>query len=358
MIAFRGVSHSVSQSVEASFAMRRVDLLVQQAGKSSGLNSDFGQWFADEARKIPGVSIAEGVVDLIDVTRESGYSDQVMVYGWRDDNFGYEWMEFTAGRRFLPGERRKVLLGSIVAGNLKKAVGDTVVFGRDDPGNRANRFEVVGVFRSADILQAGAAILSLEDARDLTSKRVTGFSVRIARTDPELDDEVDEVRKKIEALEDPSDPSVRLTAQSPGSFVASLSHLKLLRAVAWMMSALGLLIGVIGILNTMIMSVVERTQEIGILRAVGWPRGRVVRMVLGEAVVLGLAAAVVGTAVAVAGTYLLTLSPKVNGFIEPGVAPVVVAQGIGLTALIGLLGGAYPALRAARLLPTEAIRHD
>jgi putative ABC transport system permease protein len=304
------------------------------------------------------VSVAEGVVDLIDVTRESGYSDQVMVYGWRDDNFGYEWMELTAGRRLLPGERRKVLLGSTVAGNLKKTVGDTVVFGRDDPGNWANRFEVVGVFKSADLLQAGAAILCLEDARELTSKRITGFSVRVARTDPESDAEVEEVRQKIEALEDPSDPSVRLAAQSPGSFVASLSHLRLLRASAWMMSALGLVIGVIGILNTMITSVVERTQEIGILRAVGWPPGRVVRLILGESVVLGLAAALVGAAGAVALTHLLALSPRVNGFIAGGVAPVVIAEGVGLTLLIALLGGAYPAARAARLLPTEAIRHD
>src|SRR4051794_3617248 len=140
VIALRGVSHSVSRSVEASFAMRHVDLLVQQAGRSSGINSDFGQWFVDEARKIPGVTVSEGVVDLIDVTRASGYSDQVMVYGWRDDNFGYAAMEFTAGRRFRPGERRAVLLGSRVAENLKKGVGDTVVFGRDDPNNRANRF--------------------------------------------------------------------------------------------------------------------------------------------------------------------------------------------------------------------------
>jgi putative ABC transport system permease protein len=358
VIALRGVSHSVSQSVEESFSLRQVDLLVQQAGRSSGLNSDFGQWFADEARRIPGVSVSEGVVDLIDVTRESGYTDQVMVYGWRDDNFGYKTMTFTAGRRFLPGERRKVLLGSNLAMNLRKSVGDTLVFGRDDPSNRANRFEVCGVFTSGDVFQAGAAILRLEDARDLTSRRVTGFSVRVARSDPESVAEVEAVRKTIEALEDPSDPSVRLTAQSPESFVASLSQLKMVRAIVWMMSALGLLIGVIGLLNTMAMSVNERTQEIGILRAVGWPPGRVIRMVLGESVMLGLAAAVVGTAGAVVATYVLTLFPRVNGFVSGGIALVVIAEGLALTVLVALAGGVYPAIRASRLMPTEALRHD
>jgi putative ABC transport system permease protein len=123
-------------------------------------------------------------------------------------------------------------------------------------------------------------------------------------------------------------------------------------------SLIALLIGVISMLNTMAMSVLERTQEIGILRAVGWPRRRVVFMVLGEAVVLGLAAAAVGAVLAVATTYLLTLSPRASAFIEGGIAPWVILQGFGVTILIALIGGAFPALRASRLLPTEAIRHD
>jgi putative ABC transport system permease protein len=111
-------------------------------------------------------------------------------------------------------------------------------------------------------------------------------------------------------------------------------------------------------LNTMAMSVLERTQEIGILRAVGWPRRRVVMMVLGEAVVLGAMAAVLGALGAIVTTYLLSFSTRAGGFVEGGIAPWVILQGFGITILIGLLGGAFPALRASRLLPTEAIRHD
>jgi putative ABC transport system permease protein len=82
------------------------------------------------------------------------------------------------------------------------------------------------------------------------------------------------------------------------------------------------------------------------------------RMVLGESVIIALASAVVGTLAAIAATYILALSPKVNGFIEGGIMPRVILQGFAFTLLIGILGGAYPAFRAARLLPTEAIRHD
>jgi putative ABC transport system permease protein len=358
VIALLGISHNIRRAVESSFEQRRIDLQVMQAGKSTGLNSDFGEYLVEEARKLPDVeAVAEGVANLIDVTRESGSSDQVLLQGWRPDNFGFEEMRFTAGRKLQSGDHRKVVLGTILAGNLKKGVGDTVVFGRDDPDNPDNRYEVVGVFKSPYVFEDGGAIVLLEDGRKMTGMRISGFSVRV-RAGPDHDARVEQVRRQIEALRDPDDPSVRLSAQSPAEFVRSLSHLKLIRAISWMVSVIAVLIGVISMLNTMVMSVLERTQEIGILRAVGWPRGRIVRMVLAESVALGLAAAAAGTVVAVGGTYLLTLSPKVNGFIDPGLAPAVIAQGVGMTALIGLLGGAYPAYRAARLLPTEAIRHD
>jgi putative ABC transport system permease protein len=132
----------------------------------------------------------------------------------------------------------------------------------------------------------------------------------------------------------------------------------MVKALTWVVSIVAMVIGAIGMLNTMAMSVLERTQEIGILRAVGWPPSRVLRMILGEATLLSLIAAVVGTAGAWIALHLLSLSPKVNGFIEGRLAPVVIAEGIAITLLIGLLGGIFPAFRAARFLPTEAIRHD
>lgn len=359
VVAMTAVGSNIERAVEQSFDRRRVDLIVQQAGRSGGLNSDFGEAFVDQARAVPGVTVAEGVVNLIDVTRASGSSDQVMIQGWRADNFGYDDIEVVSGRRLQPGDKQKVTLGKTLAENLKKAVGDTVVFGRDDPDDPSNRFEVVGVFTSPVVFEQGAAIVPIEDARALTGMRVTGFSVRVTRSQGiDHDAAVEAVRRQIEALRDPADPTVRLSAQKPESYVNNLAHLRMLRAVSWLVSALGLVIGVIGMLNTMVMSVVERTQEIGILRAVGWPPSRVVGMVLGESVLLGVAAAALGTVGAIAATHVLTLFPQVNGFIEAGVSPRVALQGFGLTVLIGVIGGLYPAVRAARLLPTEAIRHD
>jgi putative ABC transport system permease protein len=359
MVALLGVTANAEKSAIGAFETRRIDLVVQQAGRSSGLNSDFREYFVEQARKLPLVEgVSAAVVNLVDVTREGGYTDPIMILGWRPDNFGYEDHQLLAGRKLQDGDRRKTMLGSTTAENLKNVVGDTVIFGRPEKDSTENVYEVIGVFRSPVIYENGGAIVSIEDGRIITGMEVSGFSVRVRKASPDSTAEVEEVRGQIEALRDPEDPSVRLTARTPAEFADRLQQLNMVRALSWIVSTIAIIIGIIGMINTMAMSVLERTQEIGILRAIGWPRRRIMRMVLGESVIIALASAVVGTLAAIAATYILALSPKVNGFIEGGIMPRVILQGFAFTLLIGILGGAYPAFRAARLLPTEAIRHD
>lgn len=352
MIALFGITSNVEHSVVSSFEQRGIDLIVQQKGRSSGLNSDFSEDLVHQAEKIRGVErISWAVVNLINVTTDGGNEDQILIQGWRPDNFVLEDLKFISGRAIQEGDKKKVMIGDKFAENYHKKVGDKVIIGGES-------FEVCGVFHTNIVFEDGGAIVNLEDGRRLTSMRVTGFSVRVDKRTPHFEAEVERVRKEIEALRDPQDPTVGLEAKTPVEYTNNLAHLKLMRAVVWLVSVIAVVIGVIGLLNTMAMSILERTQEIGILRAVGWPPRRVIRMVIGEATLLSLIAAVVGTLAAAGGLFALTFAPKVNGFIESGLSWGVVVKGFAITFLIGLLGGLYPAIRAARLLPTEAIRHD
>jgi putative ABC transport system permease protein len=106
------------------------------------------------------------------------------------------------------------------------------------------------------------------------------------------------------------------------------------------------------------MSIFERTREIGLLRAVGWRRRRVLALVLGEAMVIAMAGTAIGGALAALGLRALMLSPTARGFIEPNIPPEVLGVALIMGLGLSLLGGLYPAARAAALDPTEALRHE
>jgi putative ABC transport system permease protein len=128
--------------------------------------------------------------------------------------------------------------------------------------------------------------------------------------------------------------------------------------MAWVTSTVALFIGSIGMLNTMIMSVFERTKEIGVLRAIGWGRWRVVKMILMESVILSLLGGALGAVGAIFLTKMLSHFPAAAGVIDGNLAPSVILDGFLIALGVGLLGAAYPAYRGAQLLPTEALRHE
>ncbi|MBN9121114.1 MAG: ABC transporter permease [Planctomycetes bacterium] len=195
---------------------RRVDLVVMQMGKPLGLDSEFREYFVDEARKLPGVEqVSESVVGVANTIRPDGSADDtvVVVQGWKPDNFGYEDVELVEGRKLRTGDRNKAILGRLLAESLKKKVGNALTFvsAPDHP------YEVVGVFKSRVVFEEGGAIVPFEDGQRLHGKpgRVTGFSVRVKKTPPDPAAEVEAVKQKIEALRDPEAPTVRLSAEPP-----------------------------------------------------------------------------------------------------------------------------------------------
>ena len=105
------------------------------------------------------------------------------------------------------------------------------------------------------------------------------------------------------------------------------------------------------IANTMVISVLERSREIGLRRALGATRGHIRSQFLAEALLLSALGGVVG---AVLGTGVSALIAALNGWV-PVIPPLVIAAGVGATLVIGTIAGLYPAIRAARTPPTVAL---
>ena len=121
-----------------------------------------------------------------------------------------------------------------------------------------------------------------------------------------------------------------------------------------MLSTVGVVIAVLSVINTMLMSVAERTTEFGVLRANGWSRSQIVRLIAIESSAIGVLGGLIGAGVGWAAVQVVnnTLEQKAHLYASPGLLVFAVA----FSAMLGLVGGMYPAWRAARLSPIDAIR--
>ncbi len=110
--------------------------------------------------------------------------------------------------------------------------------------------------------------------------------------------------------------------------------------------------------NTLFMSVFERTREIGVLRSLGWRRRRVMGMILGEAILLALLGGLVGSGLGVLSLAAISKSGSVLSVFGGQLTPNLFVRALVTVVVLGLVGGAYPAWWASRLLPMEALQYE
>jgi putative ABC transport system permease protein len=150
----------------------------------------------------------------------------------------------------------------------------------------------------------------------------------------------------------PQDPGAVTVSRPSDALTAQLAAKNTFDSLLIGLGAVSLLVGGVGVANTMIISVLERRQEIGLRRALGARRRQILLQFLTESVALSALGGIVGAALGVAATAVYAGSQQ-----WPLVLPVTaLAAGVASSIVIGAVAGLYPALRAGRLPPTEALR--
>ncbi len=305
VVSLVGVSQSLESSFLDLYTKRGGDLVIQRRGGAVQLSKGIKQSFGDQLRKIPGVQEVIGsLMDLVAFEDQDLYL--VIVNGWEPDCPVLDRVHLLTGRRLRAGDGRVVMLGRILAANLGKQTGDHVqLYGQD--------FEVVGIFESFSVYENGGVFMLLDELQRQMDRpgEVTGFMIHARDKRPSA---VAALRQQIEAL----DPHIAATPCA--EFVGSLSQMKIARTMSWFTSTFAIVIGSIGVMNTMAMAVFERRAEIASLRAIGWRKWRIAELILGESLCLALVGALVGIAIGIGLTFLLTQWSKTSGLIQGNIS--------------------------------------
>jgi putative ABC transport system permease protein len=215
------------------------------------------------------------------------------------------------------------------------------IYGRD--------FEVVGVFESFSVYENGAVFMLLDELQKQMDRpgQVTGFVVHAADKSPPA---ITEIRRQIDAM----DP--KIVATPCEEFVGSISQMKVARTMSWTTSIFAIVIGAIGVLNTVAMSVFERRGEIASLRAMGWRKRRVMQLILDEALCLSALASLFGVAIGMCVIVLLTHLKMTSGLVQGDFSIRAIIEGVAVAMAIALIGAAYPAYRSANQPIADGLR--
>ena len=339
IIALGIVTDGLKESTQSTLKSGGSDFTVTEANSPGLGSSKINESRVDDLKNFQGVDDAVGVLIVNRVVD----GDLFTVMGIEKQSLKVGEINIIEGNEFSENGD-EIIIGKRASQSLNKTVGDTVkLFSQE--------FKIVGIFETGSMWEDAGSFMSLPLLQELAEKpdEVSMIFVKI-----KPDSNLEEITSNVEG--NYSDELV--TIKTIEDFNRVNKGLETIDSAAWAISLLAILIGGIGVINTMVMSVYERTREIGVLKASGWKNQRIMMMIIGESVVLTLVSYIIGLIIGVGVVELILSTPSMGSFIQPVYSVELFLKALGIAFLVGVIGGLYPAYRASRLAPTEALRYE
>lgn len=342
VVALTSVAWGFQKSWEKTYSARGTDLVVTKVVSQSPVPTPFKSTIMDQLPENDIVLSKAGLLtDLMGIEN----TPALLIFGWELNSFLWNHLKLIDGTWPESNESKEVVLGYMAAEMLDKKVGDPIQLDFYE-------FKVSGIFESPSLMENGAVILSLAQMQEVTEQEgeinFINFKLKPSVTESEIDQLKHDLKTQLAGF----------NAFSAGEIAQNNTAIQMAKAMSWATCVIALIVGAVGVTNTILMSIFERLHEIGILLAIGWKRSRILLMIVLESVMLSIAGGVIGVAGGIIAVKLMQNTSWMKGKIEGEISLQLVILAMFVALFLGFFGGLYPAYRGSRFEPMEALRHE
>lgn len=345
IVALGLITVSLEDSTETTLKEGSAEITATKIGSSLASSSgNLNESYVEELSKVDGVEKTAGMLEstVIDTSKKSDSSRYgFTLYGAKTDDLSIVGINNINGSVFNENEN-ELIVGKSLAEEENYTIGDKVdVYGKE--------FKITGIYETGSIFYDSAMYTGLSKLQNITDneEKISSISIKIKK-DANLTTVNDKIKNEY------NDTLRTITTEEMTQTIDDT--LGMINSATTAIEALAIIIGGLGVINTMMMTVFERTREIGVLKSVGWSKKRILSMIMGESIVLTIISGIIGSILGVLAVFILF---KVNGDNMTLIFNINIFIKAFLVALsVGIIGGLYPAIKASRLSPTEALRYE
>lgn len=264
----------------------------------------------------------------------------VIIIGANPNEHAIKQFNITNGRTLQPNDKGKIIIGRTMSAGEGLNVGNTVNI-------HDSSLEIVGIYETGNPIHDGGGVIPLNEARYIfgMENEASMLSVKVEDLN-QLGDIRSQVENRFPQL---------ITLKGP-EVAAQQQDVQIIQGGSSLIALIAIVVSSIVVMNTMVMSVMERTREIGVLRAIGWKKRKIISMVLKEALTISIVGGVLGIVLAIGVVNVLVQAAELP-IALPITADLVILIFL-IAIIVGVLGGFYPAWRASKMSPMEALSRE